>query len=149
MKIVLILLIAKFFKFDLYRIPFNNGKGGKPEPLKGASNNGMSNYFAKYSPMVNGLYFVKLKVLCCSGRQPTIYYAGRRRRSKKIKLQYKSNEFMAQLSPNSRWLVFSSKQNSAYTQLFLTHIDEKETAVRLFYFHNLLLRIELQTFPSL
>jgi len=28
-------------------------------------------------------------------------------------------------SPNSKWLVFSSKQNSAYTQLFLTHIDEK------------------------
>jgi tetratricopeptide (TPR) repeat protein len=28
-------------------------------------------------------------------------------------------------SPNSRWLVFSSKANSAYTQLFLTHIDEQ------------------------
>jgi tetratricopeptide (TPR) repeat protein len=27
-------------------------------------------------------------------------------------------------SPNSRWLVFSSKVNSPYTQLFLTHIDE-------------------------
>jgi tetratricopeptide (TPR) repeat protein len=28
-------------------------------------------------------------------------------------------------SPNSRWLVFSSKANSAYTQLCLTHIDEQ------------------------
>jgi len=28
-------------------------------------------------------------------------------------------------SPNSRWLVFSSKANSSYTQLFLTHIDEQ------------------------
>ena len=28
-------------------------------------------------------------------------------------------------SPNGRWLVFSSKVNSAYTQLFLTHIDEE------------------------
>jgi tetratricopeptide (TPR) repeat protein len=27
-------------------------------------------------------------------------------------------------SSNGRWLVFSSKANSAYTQLFLTHIDE-------------------------
>jgi tetratricopeptide (TPR) repeat protein len=27
-------------------------------------------------------------------------------------------------SPNSRWLVFSSKANSDYTQLFLTHIDD-------------------------
>jgi tetratricopeptide (TPR) repeat protein len=28
-------------------------------------------------------------------------------------------------SPNGRWLAFSSKANSAYTQLFLTHIDEQ------------------------
>ncbi len=28
-------------------------------------------------------------------------------------------------SPNSKWLLFTSKVNSAYTQLFLTHIDEK------------------------
>ncbi|MBN2315394.1 MAG: tetratricopeptide repeat protein, partial [Sedimentisphaerales bacterium] len=27
-------------------------------------------------------------------------------------------------SPNGKWLVFSSKANSPYTQLFLTHIDE-------------------------
>ena len=27
-------------------------------------------------------------------------------------------------SPNSKWIVFSSKQFSPYTQLFLTHIDE-------------------------
>jgi hypothetical protein len=36
--------------FDLYRIDFNHGRGGVPEPLEGASNNGMSNYFARYSP---------------------------------------------------------------------------------------------------
>ena len=28
-------------------------------------------------------------------------------------------------SPNGKWLVFSSKANSVYTQLFLTHIDEQ------------------------
>ncbi len=30
-------------RYDLYRIPFNNGKGGRPVPLEGASGNGMSN----------------------------------------------------------------------------------------------------------
>ena len=38
------------FGYDLYRIPFNNGEGGGARPLAGASNNGMSNFFAKYSP---------------------------------------------------------------------------------------------------
>jgi tetratricopeptide (TPR) repeat protein len=28
-------------------------------------------------------------------------------------------------SPNSRWLVFSSKANTPYTEMFLTHIDEQ------------------------
>ena len=27
-------------------------------------------------------------------------------------------------SPNGRWLVFSSKSRSPYTQMFLTHVDE-------------------------
>ena len=27
-------------------------------------------------------------------------------------------------SPNSRWLVFSSKTNTPYTELSITHIDE-------------------------
>ena len=38
------------FKFNLYRVPFNEGRGGVAEPIKGASHNGMSNFFAKFSP---------------------------------------------------------------------------------------------------
>jgi hypothetical protein len=37
-------------QYDLYRIPFNEGKGGKPEQILGASQNGMSNNFPKVSP---------------------------------------------------------------------------------------------------
>ena len=33
-------------QFDLYRIPFNEGKGGQAERIRGASENGMSNSFA-------------------------------------------------------------------------------------------------------
>ena len=36
---------GKQFRYDLYRIPFNEGKGGRALPLKGASNNNKSNYF--------------------------------------------------------------------------------------------------------
>jgi len=52
---------GKPFLFDLYRIPFNEAKGGKPEPIEGASNNGMSNYFAKYSPDGKWIIFCKAK----------------------------------------------------------------------------------------
>ena len=37
-------------QYDLYRVPFNEGKGGVAEPIAGASHNGMSNNFPKISP---------------------------------------------------------------------------------------------------
>ncbi|MCX5784679.1 MAG: hypothetical protein NTX59_03225, partial [Elusimicrobia bacterium] len=50
---------GKTFLFDLYRIPFNGGKGGEAKPLAGASGNGMSNYFARYSPDGKWIVFCK------------------------------------------------------------------------------------------
>ena len=51
----------KEFRFDLYRIPFNGGKGGRAEPVKGASANGMSNSFPKVSPDGRWIVFVQAK----------------------------------------------------------------------------------------
>lgn len=48
-------------KYDLYRIPFNGGKGGKAEPIAGASQNGMSNSFPKISPDGRWLVFVQAR----------------------------------------------------------------------------------------
>ncbi len=49
----------KPFKFDLYRVPFNDGRGGSAEPIEGASHNGMSNFFAKFSPDGKWIVFCK------------------------------------------------------------------------------------------
>ena len=46
-------------QYDLYRIPFNAGKGGKPEPIVGASQNGMSNSFPKVPPDGRWIVFVQ------------------------------------------------------------------------------------------
>jgi tetratricopeptide (TPR) repeat protein len=114
----------KPFRFDLYRIPFNDGRGGTPEPLEGASHNGMSNFFAKYSPDGKWIVFTKasnymllqpdseLFIIPAEGGVP------RRLRSNTARM----NSWHS-WSSNSRWLVFSSKVNTVYTQLFLTHID--------------------------
>ena len=48
-------------QYDLYRIPFNDGQGGTPEPIEGASSNGMSNSFAKVSPDGKWIVFVQAK----------------------------------------------------------------------------------------
>jgi tetratricopeptide (TPR) repeat protein len=113
------------FKFDLYRIPYNDGNGGVAVPIEGASNNGLSNYFARYSPDGKWVVFCRANSFMLLQPDSEIYImpaaGGEVRR-----MQCNTNRMNSwhSWSPNSKWLVFTSKVNGPYTQLFLTHIDE-------------------------
>ena len=113
-------------QYDLYRIPFNEGKGGKAEPIEGASRNGMSNSFAKVSPDGKWIVFVQARngqLMRPDGQLYIVPAAGgqARRMTCNTALMNSWHSF----SPNGRWLVFSSKSRSPYTQMFLTHIDAR------------------------
>jgi len=112
-------------QYDLYRIPFNDGKGGTPEPIAGASQNGMSNSFAKISPDGKWLVFVQAHNGLLMRPDSKLYIvpaAGGTARLMKCNTQLMNS--WHSWSPNGRWLVFSSKSRSPYTQMYLTHIDE-------------------------
>ena len=112
-------------RYDLYRMPFDDGRGGTPVPIEGASANGMSNSFPKVSPDGRFIVFVKsangqllrpdseLWIVPAEGGEA-------RRMECNTSLMNSWHSF----SPNGRWMVFSSKVNTPYTQLFLTHLDE-------------------------
>jgi len=111
-------------QYDLYRIPFNDGKGGKAEPIAGASQNGMSNSFPKISPDGRWIVFVQAKNGLLMRPDSKLYIVpaegGQARlMSCNTPLMNSWHSF----SPNGRWLVFSSKSRTPYTQMFLTHID--------------------------
>ncbi len=114
------------FKFDLYRVPFNEGRGGKAEPIEGASHNGKSNFFAKFSPDGKWIVFCKAENYMLLMPDSELFIvpaeggAARRLRANTPRM----NSWHS-FSSNGRWLVFSSKANTPYTQLFLTHIDEQ------------------------
>ncbi len=111
-------------QYDLYRIPFNDGKGGRPERIVGASQNGMSNSFPKISPDGRWIVFVqahngllmrpdsKLYIVPAAGGQ-----------ARQLKCNTSLMNSWHSFSPNGHWLVFSSKSRTPYTQMFLTHID--------------------------
>lgn len=111
-------------QYDLYRIPFNEGRGGKPEPIAGASGNGSSNTFPKVSPDGKWIVFVR----CRNGQLlrpdselwivPAQGGTARRMRCNTPRM----NSWHS-FSPNGRWMVFSSKANTPYTEMFLTHLD--------------------------
>ncbi len=117
---------GKPFQFDLYRVPYNNGKGGQAEPIRGASRNGKSNYFPKYSPDGKWIVFCQAKNYMLLQRDSELFIipaaGGEPRR---LRCNTSRMNSWHSWSPNSRWLVFSSKANSPYTQLFLTHLDEQ------------------------
>jgi dipeptidyl aminopeptidase/acylaminoacyl peptidase len=112
-------------QFDIWKMPFNNGNGGPPEPLAGASDNGMSNYFARYSPDGRWIVFTQSQhgiMLQYDSRLLIVSSEGGTAREMRCN-QKRFNSWHS-WSPNGRWLLFSSKVNSIYTEIFITHIDE-------------------------
>ncbi len=113
-------------QYDLYRIPFNGGKGGVAERVVGASENGMSNNFPKVSPDGKWIVFVQNKNGLLMRPDSHLYivpFQGGVARRLSCNLQVMNS--WHSFSPNGHWLVFSSKTPSYYTQMYLTHIDEQ------------------------
>jgi len=111
-------------QYDLYKIPFNEGRGGKAMPVEGASGNGMSNDFPKVSPDGKWIVFVQNKnglLMRPDSRLFMVPFAGgiARLMNCNTRLMNSWHSF----SPNGRWLAFSSKGRGPYTQLMLTHLD--------------------------
>jgi tetratricopeptide (TPR) repeat protein len=111
-------------RYDLYRVPFHGGQGGVPEPIAGASLNGMSNTFPKVSPDGRWIVFVE----CRNGQlmrpdSQLFIVPAEGGRARRMRCNTPRMNSWHSFSPNGRWLVFSSKGRSPYTQMYLTHID--------------------------
>ncbi len=112
-------------RYDLYRIPFDGGRGGEARPVAGASGNGMSNSFPKISPDGRWIVFVQARnglLMRPDSRLHIVPAQGGEARLMRCNTPLMNS--WHSFSPNGRWLVFSSKSRSPYTQMFLTHVDE-------------------------
>ena len=112
-------------RYDLYRVPFNAGKGGQPVPVRGAWQNGVSNSFPKVSPDGRWIVFVQSRNGQLMRPDSQLYIVpaeGGEARRMRCNTAFMNS--WHSFSPNGRWMVFSSKSRSPYTQMFLTYLDE-------------------------
>ncbi len=117
---------GKPFRFDLYRVAFNGGRGATAEPIEGASNNGMSNFFAKYSPDGKWIVFCRADSYMLLQPDSELFIIPAEGGSaRRLECNTDRMNSWHSWSPNGKWLVFASKAYSPYTQLMLTHIDEQ------------------------
>jgi Flp pilus assembly protein TadD len=116
---------GKLFLYDICQVPFNDGKGGQATPLIGASENGMSNYFPRFSPDGKWVVFCRARSFSLLQPDSKLYIVPSQGGTPR--LMNCNRDLMNPWhcwSPNGKWIVFSSKTFSSYTQLFLTHIDD-------------------------
>ncbi|MCK6683901.1 MAG: hypothetical protein L6R30_15985 [Thermoanaerobaculia bacterium] len=111
--------------YDLYRVPFNEGRGGPAEPVPGASGNARSNFFARYSPDSRWIVFCQAESMMLNRPDSALYImpaSGGSPRRLRCNAPGRMNSWHS-FSPNGRWLVYSSKASGPLTQLWLTHLD--------------------------
>ena len=127
-------------QFDIYSLPFNHGDGGRAKPLKGASHNGYSNYFPRYSPNGKWIVFTQSPTgLVLQPDSKLVIIPSEGGEARPLNSNQPIMNSWHSWSPNSKWMVFTCKANSPYTELYLTHIDDRgvsSPAIRLFRFSS-------------
>ena len=118
--------------YDLQIIPFSEGKGGAPSFIPGASKNGKSNYYPRYSPDGRWLSFCQSSGGDLIRSSSDIYLLPGNVEGPSHRLacnvDYAADSWHS-WSSNSRWLVFATKRDDGiYARLYLTQIDEEGRA---------------------
>ena len=129
---------VRLMQFDLHVVDYADGKGGVPMALEGASQNGKSNYFARFSPDGKWLSFCMADQGSLIEPSSDLYVLPADLKGPAHRLECNADDAADSWhswSSNSRWLIFTSKRDDGvFARLYLTQIDEEghaSPAVRL------------------
>ena len=116
-------------KYELFKVPYNNGNGGQAVPVAGATGNGKSNYAPRFSP--DGKWLVFNMADSGSLVEPTadLWIVSTEEGALPMKLECNTENAMDShhsWSSNSRWLLFAGKpEDGIFARVYLTEIDDE------------------------
>jgi len=116
-------------RYDLYKIPYNDGEGGTATPIEGASNNGKSNFSPRFSPDGKWLVFTQADEASLVEPSADLWIVSTKEGAVLRKLECNVDHAMDShhsWSSNSRWLLFASKRDDGiFARVYLTEIDDE------------------------
>lgn len=119
-------------QYDLYEIPFHEGRGGQPEPVPGASRNGRSNFYPRFSPDGRWLSFCQADAGILIKSSSDLYLMPADLtgvpRHLECNAPYAADSWHS-WSSEGRWLVFASKRDDGiFARLYMTRIADDGSA---------------------
>jgi len=123
--------LSKNGEADIYVLPFNDGKGGRPRPLQGASETGVREYFQRYSPDGKWIIFNRISGsgdMFCESTDLYILPAGGGVPKKLICSKEECMDSVVAWSSNSRWISFTSRRYKDESRIFFAEIDDHGNA---------------------
>jgi len=120
---------TKGFDYDIYVIPFNDGKGGKAKPLKGASEDNIREYFQRYSPDGKWIVFNRIGGIGDAFLELSDLYIvpaeGGIPRMLECSVEGVMDSVVA-WSSKGRWISFTSRRyKNEESRIYFSEIDEK------------------------
>jgi Tol biopolymer transport system component len=112
---------------DVASIPFNNGKGGLAEPLKGASSNGRSNFLPVYSPDGRWVVFTQADQGFFSQESSDLWIVpaagGTARR---MNCNSSHTESWHRFSPDGKWLAMvTNREDIRRPHIYISRFDSE------------------------
>jgi hypothetical protein len=114
---------------DLFKVEFNQGRGGPPVPVRNASFNHHYHYFARYSPDGKWISFCRgdgSKGIFARTSSDIYLLSADELHLRKLNLNLeKTMDSWHSWSADSHWLIFSSNRGPGHlTALYLVYIDD-------------------------
>ncbi|KPJ56031.1 MAG: hypothetical protein AMS16_03110 [Planctomycetes bacterium DG_58] len=119
-------------QYDIVVIPYNDCRGGTAQPIPGASANGKSNHFPRFSPNGKWFSFVRSNWGSLIKASSNIWIMSSDFKTEPRPLECNASyaaDSWHSWSSNSRWVVFASKRDDGiFARLYMTRIDDEGKA---------------------